>query len=233
MKHRLLMAAAVAAVMAILLVSTLGFFWRKDPVPEGDPTPRPEGEGWLDLLAPERVAAWKNVTDEKKIFEIEDGILHIFGRTLYPLRYAGYTGEEFEDFELHLEFKVARNANSGVFLRAQSDDPLARGFEVQVLEDYGKKPTKNRSGAIYDVVTPMFNMSRPAGEWNSFDITVEGDTVIVFMNGWRVIHTDLSKMTKPLGKFDIPYAELPHEGMIMLQDHGGEVWYRNIFVKKL
>lgn len=233
MKRNAVMGATAAAVMVILLVSTLGFFWRKDPVPEGEPTPPPQGEGWLDLLAPERAAAWKNVTDDKDIFEIEGGILHIFGRTLYPLRYAGYTGEEFEDFELHLEFKVARNANSGVFLRAQSNDPLTRGFEVQVLEDYGKKPAKNRSGAIYDVVTPMFNMSRPAGEWNSFDITVHGDTVIVFMNGWRVIHTDLSKMTKPLGKFDIPYAELPHEGMIMLQDHGGEVWYRNIFVKKL
>jgi hypothetical protein len=233
MKRKVLLGTAAAAVFLILLGSTLGFFWGKDPVPEGQPTPPPQGEEWVDLLDGQQIAAWKNVTDDKKIFEIMDGMLHIFGRTLYPLRYVGYTGEEFGDFELHLEFRVARNANSGVFLRAQSDDPLARGFEVQILEDHGKKPTKNRCGAIYDVVTPMFNMSRPAGEWNSFDITLKGETVIVFMNGWRIVHTDFSKMTTPLGKFEIAYAELPHEGMIMLQDHGGEVWFRNIRIKKL
>ncbi|MEA3366225.1 MAG: DUF1080 domain-containing protein [Candidatus Hydrogenedentes bacterium] len=233
MKRKVLLGIAAAAVLLILLGSTLGFFWGKDPVPEGQPTAPPQGEEWLNLLEGQRVAAWKNVTDDKEIFEINDGVLHIFGRTFYPLRYVGYTGEAFGDFELHLEFRVARNANSGVFLRAQRDDPLARGFEVQILEDHGKKPTKNRSGAIYDVVTPMFNMSRPAGEWNSFDITVKGDTVIVVMNGWRIIHTDFSKMITPLGKFEIAYAELPHEGMIMLQDHGGEVWFRNIRIKKL
>ncbi len=232
MNRKLIVGIGVLAALGLVLGSTLGFFWGKDPVPVGEPTPPPEGEGWLELLAEERLGEWKNVTDDKDIFEAGGGMIHIYGRTVHPLRYVGYTGENFADFDLHLEFKVARNANSGVFLRAQGVDPLARGFEIQVLDDHGKKPTKNRSGAIYDVVTPMFNMSRPAGEWNSFDITVDGGEVIVFMNGWRVIHTGFSKMTTPLGKFDVPYAELPREGMIMLQDHGGEVWYRNILIRK-
>ncbi|NUM52053.1 MAG: DUF1080 domain-containing protein [Candidatus Hydrogenedentes bacterium] len=208
----------------------VGLFDR-EPVPAGTPTSRPEGTGWIDLLDEEHAALWKNVGDDMDIFKVQDGVLHIFGRTVYPLRYVTYTGETFGDFDLHLEYKVARRANSGVFLRTQPNDPVNRGFEVQVLDDFGKRPTKNSCGAIYDVVTPMFNMSRPAGEWNSFDISVKGKKVVVVMNGWTIIDTDLSKMTTPLGKFPIAYNDLPLVGNVALQDHGGEVWYRNVMVR--
>lgn len=201
--------------------------------PYGTPTLPPAGEEWVNLLAESRQHAWRNVTDDKDIFEFQGETLHIFGRTLYPLRYVAYTEEDLGDFELHVEFKVARGANSGVFLRADPDDPVNRGFEIQVLDDHGTPPDKQGSGAIYDVVTPMFNMARPAGEWNSYDIKVEGDTVRVVANGWLVVHADLSKMTMPIGKFEVPFAELPKEGLLMFQDHGGEVWYRNVYLKKL
>ncbi|MCC6145569.1 MAG: DUF1080 domain-containing protein [Candidatus Hydrogenedentes bacterium] len=220
---------------SLLVITVIAVFairaWLKDPVPSGEPTPPPAGEGWMNLLDEAHAKSWANITDDKDIFEIADGMLHIFGRTVYPLRYAGYTGQPFSDFDLHLEFRLEDGANSGVFLRVQRDDPVRRGWEVQVLEDYGSAPNKNGCGAIYDVVTPMFNMSRPAGEWNSFDISVRGPEVVVFVNGWRVVHTDFSKMTSPIGKFETPFAELPKEGLLALQDHGGEVWYRNIFIK--
>lgn len=203
------------------------------PVPVGVVTPVPSGEGWIDLLDASHTAAWKNVGDDKDIFEIKDNELHIFGRTIYPLRYATYTAEKFTDFDLHVEFKLARRTNSGVFLRAQPNDPVHRGFEVQVLEDFGTPPNKNGCGAIYDVVSPMFNLSRPAGEWNSFDVHVQGDNVVVVVNGWKVVDTDFSKMTTPLGKFSTPYAQMQHEGNVALQDHGGECWYRNLKVKRL
>jgi len=224
------MAGAGAAIVGA------GIGWscrKKNPVAVGAPTAPPQGEGWINLLDDAHRAGWKNTVDEKDIFEISESILHIFGRTVYPLRYAGYTAERFADFDLHLEFRVAANANSGVFLRAQLGDPVYRGFEVQVLEDYGKAPTKNSCGAIYDIAAPMFNMSRPAGEWNSFDIHVQGREVIVRMNGWMVIHADFALMTQPIGKFKVPFAELPLEGHLLLQDHGGEAWYRNIYIKRL
>lgn len=217
---------------ALLAMLSAGCGASKNPVPIGQPTPRPEGEGWIDLLDAEHAPGWKNITDDKDIFAINDGVLHIFGKTIHPLRYAGYAPERFGDFELHIEFKLARRANSGVFVRSQPNDPVQRGFEIQVLEDHGKPPSKNSCGSIYDITTPMYNMSRPAGEWNSFDISVKGKEVIVFMNGWRIIHTDLSKMSTPLGKFKIAYDEMPMEGMLMLQDHGGEAWYRNILIRK-
>ena len=225
----------VALVGALTVVAVAGLLfralWAGGPVPEGLPTPRPGGDGWVDLLDADHAAGWENVTDETDIFEIQDCVLHIFGNSVYPLRYAAYTAERFGDFDLHLEFRLESGANSGVFIRAQPDDPVYRGFEVQVLEDHGKPPSKNGSGAIYDVATPMFNMARPAGEWNSYDISVNGREVVVVMNGWMVVHTDLSKMTKPIGKFEIPFAELPLEGVLALQDHGGEAWYRNVLIR--
>lgn len=223
-----LLAALVLLAGALMLG---GRFWPRGPIPVGEPTAPPEGPGWIDLLSEEHAPLWKNITDDKDIFAIEDGVLHIYGRTWFPLRYVGYTGRDFGDFDLHLAFKLTRRANSGVFLRVQENDPVRRGWEVQVLEDYGKPPHRHGCGAIYDIVTPMYNMSRPPGEWNSFDISVRGHIVKVTMNGWLIVHADFSKMTEPLGKFPLPYAEMPLSGLIALQDHGGEVWFRDIRVR--
>lgn len=203
------------------------------PRPEGMPTAVPSGAGWTNLLEKDQVPLWKNITDEEDIFEIKEGQLHLWGRSLTKLRYAGYTGRVFGDFELHLEFRLARRTNSGVFLRVTENDPVRRGFEVQVLDDHGRHPNRTGTGSLYDVACPMFNMARPAGEWNSYDITVQEQRVVVQVNGWKVLDTDLAKMTAPIGKFPIAFAELPLEGMIALQDHGGEIWFRNMWIRPL
>lgn len=224
----------------LLVVAMLAYFavqhWMarpSGPVPVGAATSVPGGDGWINLLDTAHAAQWKNLGDDMDIFEIKDGMLHVYGVTLTPLRYATYTGERFTDFELHVEFKVASGTNSGLFLRAQPNDPVARGFEVQVLDDFGDVPTKNSCGSVYDVVSPMFNLSRPAGEWNSYDIVVRGTSVAIVHNGWKVIDTDFAKMSTPLGKFKIPYAEMQREGNVAVQDHGGECWYRNFLVRKI
>jgi hypothetical protein len=53
------------------------------------------------------------------------------------------------------------------------------------------------------------------------------------MNGWKILDLDLSRMTTPIGKFDTPLAELPKVGHVILQDHGAEVWFRNLVIKPL
>lgn len=229
---KLMVAVLVLAVLAGVGV-WVALRVMKGPVPEGMPTPRPEGAEWIDLLHAAHAPNWKNVSDDKDLFEIKDGVLHIYGRMIPPLRYVGYTADTFGDFDLHIEYKVTPRANSGIFLRVPVGGSSLRGFEVQVLDDYGKPPSKNSSGSIYDVVTPMFNLSRPVGEWNSYDISARGHEFIIIMNGWMVVHTDFAKMTKPLGKFKTPYAQMPLEGNFTLQDHGGEVWYRNILMRKI
>lgn len=200
-------------------------------LPSGAPTARPTGDGWIDLFDAAHEAQWKNVDDDTKIYELKDGSFHVF--PIGPMRHVAYLGEEFGDFEMHLEFKLAKGTNSGVFFRSDPKNPVYAGFEVQVLDDAGTLPNKNSSGAIYDVATPMFNVTRPAGEWNSYDITCKGPNVTVVVNGWKVLDVDLSKLTMPVGKFSTPLATLPQKGNILLQNHGGEAWYRNLVVRKL
>ena len=203
-------------------------------IPVGKCTPLPQGEGWIALFSLENQTKWENVTSQNKKegFEFLSGnVFHIFGSKSGG--YIAYIGEEVTDFELHIEFKLTPKANSGVFFRSDLKDPVQKGFEIQVLECYGDPPHKQNCGALYDVATPMFNMCFPPGEWNSFDITCKGSHLVVYMNGWKVIDVDISLMTMPIGKFDTPLAQLPQKGYFLLQDHGGEVWYRNAFYRKL
>ena len=225
---------AITAAWMILAMIGLSACRGAQRQPELPPQAPPEGAGWMNLLSPEHAGHWEELTGRNEIFSIENGELTIHGRFLpLPLRYVAYKGQEFGDFELHIDFKVTRRANSGVFLRSNPDDPVGRGMEVQVLDSYGDRPHHHGAGSVYDVITPMFNPSMPVGEWNSYRIRLEGDELEVVFNGIKVIDADLSQLTMPIGKFDTPYAELPKEGLIMLQDHGGEVYFRNIFVREL
>lgn len=201
-------------------------------IPAGEPTPRPQEEGWMDLFAPENASHWKNVTDTRKdIFTIENGVFHVPGQN--GTRYIAWDKETFGNFQLHVEFKVPQDANSGIFVRTDPADPVQRGMEIQVFGDYGSAPSIHSSGALYDIATPMFNMAKPAGEWNSFDLSFSGPNLEVVYNGWKVLSLDTSKMTMPIGKFDTPLASLPPEGHIILQDHGSEVWFRNLMVRRV
>ena len=203
--------------------------WR---APQGQPTPVPSGEGWIDLFSAENAPYWKNVTDDRKdIFKIEDGVFQVPGQG--STRYMAWQKEKFGNFEMHIEFRIQEDANSGVFVRTDPADPVQRGMEVQVFGDYGDAPTIHGSGALYDIATPMFNMALPAGQWNSYDIRFVGSNLDVVYNGWKVLALDVSIMTMPIGKFDTPLAVLPQEGHIILQDHGDEVAFRNLKIRRI
>ncbi len=163
-------------------------------------------------------------------FYLEDGALACKGYGYHWFRYT----EPLSDFVLRLEFRIARDSNSGVCLRsAREGAPPFTGFEVQICDDTGQPPGLHTTGAIYDVVSPMFNASRPVGQWNQMEITVRGLTVVVVLNGLKVIDTDFACLTEPRGKFDFAYAHMPRSGYLALQDHWTPVWYRNIRLRKL
>ena len=245
---RLILAPVMTLAAIAYVVAGVDYFEIWKPKPAGKLTAAPQGAAWEDLLSAANAPQWKDPAGTQT-FDVREGTLHI-PQSPHPfisLKYATFTGKTFGDFDLHLEFKLGEtpwwtmipyailspqmHGNSGVFLRVPKDESALRGFEVQVVGDYGWPPCKTGTGSIYDVVTPMFNMARPVGEWNAYDISTRGTKVTVAVNGWRVIDTDFAQLTAPVGKFRTAYAQLPREGRIALQDHGSEITYRNIRIR--
>ena len=90
------------------------------------------------------------------------------------------SNEKFWNFKLHVEYRIPPGTNSGIGLRAR--------YEVQILDDYGQPPGPQGNGAIYSRITPSLNASKPAGEWQTVDVTLIGREVSVVLNGRRIIH---------------------------------------------
>jgi hypothetical protein len=168
---------------------------------------------------------------------VEDGVLHI-----KPAGGDLWTKERFGDFVLDLDFKVDKGTNSGIFLRTDSiANWLHTGIEVQVLDSSGKEnPGKHDAGAIYDVLAPSKNAMKPAGEWNHYTITAKGSNIQVVLNGEKIVDMNLDNWPEahknPDGtpnKFNIAYKDMARSGHIGLQEHGQNVWYRNIRLREL
>lgn len=186
---------------------------------------------WNDLLTEDL----SNLVYKPGTWAMEEGLLtHKGGGDIW-------TKGCYEDFVLELEFKLADETNSGVFIR--NIDNLNwrhRGMEVQVFDSYGDEPGKHSCGAIYDCIAPSRNMTKKPGEWNHYSITCKGNKVNVVLSGKEIIDMDLNRWTEPhkspdgtKNKFPVALKSLQRPGYIGFQDHGTPVWYRNIRIKRL
>jgi len=191
-----------------------------------------QDDGWRDLFAKDL----SNCKYQSGSWTLKKGVL---ARTGYG---DIWTKEEFGDFILDLEFKLAKKTNSGVFLRtADSNDSINTGIEVQVLDSYGiTEPGKRDCGAIYDCLAPAKKMVKKPGEWNHYTITCKGNKIEVVLNGEQIIDMDLDQWTQagknPDGtnnKFKTAYKDMPRAGHIGFQEHNRPVWYRNVKIKPL
>ncbi len=196
-------------------------------------------EGFVSLFDGNSLDGWftvpGNTQDTWKINEAEGTL----GRDLQQ----GYiwTVGTYSDFILELEFKLSWRCNSGLFFRTNPADPVQGGFEIQIHDiKEGELPGKHGIGALYDAQAATANTLKKRGEWNRLRLHVEGDMVKVWINDTMVNDIDLSRWTtaeqNPDGsknKFKAALSELPKIGHIGFQDHGHNVWYRNIFLKEL
>jgi hypothetical protein len=129
--------------------------------------------------------------------------------------------ESFWNFKLHVEFRVGEHSNSGIGLRGR--------YEVQILEDYGKPPNTHSNGALYSRIAPAVNASKPAGEWQAYDIRLVGSTVTVVLNDQKVIDKqEIEGLTAIAGN-----ADEGKPGPFILQGDHGPVEFRKIVLTPL
>jgi Domain of Unknown Function (DUF1080) len=129
----------------------------------------------------------------------------------------------YDDFVLDLEFKVAENSNSGVFVRSSSQRSY---LQTQIRDSHGKaEPLGNDDcGAVVGVAAPSKNMSKPAGQWNRMIITCESDRMQVKLNGEVVINLDLNKSQR---------TQSVRSGRIGFENKNSPVAFRNVRIKVL
>ena len=197
-----------------------------------------EESGWHRLFDGRTLNGWKATGNKAAGWAVEEGAIACLANGGGYL----YTTEPFQDFVLRGEFKVNPRVNSGIFLRwSDLRDPVNTGIEIQVLDSFGRvKPERHDCGAIYDILAPSFDATRPAGEWNPIEITADGPILRVVLNDQQIAEADLREWTTPhqnpdgsRNKFQYAYNTMTHPGHIGLQDHGGRCWYRNLQIKSL
>lgn len=199
-------------------------------------TPRMAEQGWKLLFNGCSLGNWEFA--DPKAWVIDDGAICYTHNGGGMIR----TRETYKNFTLQIDFRVDKGTNSGVFFRwTNANDPVQTGIEMQVLDSAAKQvPDKHDCGAVYDCLAPSANSMKPAGEWNRCRITCYNNWIDIILNGKHVIHMDLNQWTaahkNPDGtpnKFNKAYKDMVQPGFIGLQDHGGKVWYKNIYLKEL
>jgi len=131
------------------------------------------------------------------------------------------TEATFEDFNLKLEVSIPKGSNSGVYLRGI--------YEIQVADSYGQKLDPHNMGAVYSRITPTVAAEKPAGEWQSLDMTLADRHVTVILNGTKII--DNQPVEGCTG--GALTADDFSPGPIYLQGDHGTVSYRNMVLKPI
>jgi hypothetical protein len=136
----------------------------------------------------------------------------------------------FENFSFDFEYQHGAGGNSGLYFRVSDQaDPVASGFEVQIMDSTGKADSEmghHDLGGIIQTHGASKNMSKAPGEWNRMTVTLEGNHLKVVLNGETIQDLDLAASKKP-------DKELAASGKISIQDHGLPFAVRNLRVKKL
>src|SRR3954447_2945478 len=201
------------------------------------PAPPPQDATVLIGAAADR-SAWQMMDGAPVTWTMSDGVLET-GKGIIRTR------AEFTDYQLHVEFATPKDVkgdsqergNSGVFLNGK--------FEIQVLDSYQNRTYADGSAsAMYGQFPPLVNASRPAGEWQAYDIvftsprftaggTLDTPAVVTVLHNSIVVHANRAFWGPTAHKKIDPYTPDNARGPIALQDHGNPIRYRNIWIRPL
>ncbi|KRD12967.1 glycosyl hydrolase [Flavobacterium sp. Root901] len=178
---------------------------------------------------------------------VEDGLLHFDPKAAENGQGGDLvTNAEFENFHLKLEWKISPNGNSGIIFYINENpekypNTFSTGLEMQVLDNDGHpdgKITKHRAGDLYDLIQSKSEPVKPVGEWNKAEIISNKGKLTFILNGVIVVETVLWDTNFQRLIDGSKFAGWPEfgtfkKGKIALQDHGNNVWFRNIVIKPL
>jgi hypothetical protein len=209
-------------------------------------------DGWQLLFDGASVKGWHKYGGEPagSAWKVADSSLYLEAseKKDWQINNGGdiVTDDEFENFDLTLDWKIDTAGNSGIMFYIQDDSvkyeyPWYTGPEMQVLDNdrhSDAKINKHRAGDLYDLIASSKETVKPALQWNSVEIKSLNGKLDLFLNGENVVSTmlwdDNWKKLVAGSKFkDMPGFGSFKKGRIGLQDHGNSVWFRNIKIKKL
>jgi hypothetical protein len=150
-----------------------------------------------------------------------------------------YTADEYSDFTVRFEFKLAPGANNGLGIRAPlSGDAAYVGMEIQILDDshpkYAGLQPYQFHGSVYGTVPAKRDCLKPVGEWNSEEVTAKGRQVTVKVNGKTIVDADIDKASTPQTMDHRDHPGLKRDkGHIGFLGHGDYLEFRNIRIKTL
>ncbi|MDX2024462.1 MAG: DUF1080 domain-containing protein [Deltaproteobacteria bacterium] len=223
------------------------------------PTPTPntlsaaeKRQGWRLLFDGKTLAGWRGFhqTDVPNVgWKVQDDSI-VYEPVCPTCEKPGdlITKDEYDNFELRIDWKLSPKGNSGV--KYLVDESLVKtghgglGFEMQVLDNEGHPDAKkgiagNRTaGGLYDLIPPAQQTAKPVGQWNEARLVVHGNHIEHWLNGQKVVEYERGcQMMKALIAGS-KYAANPGfgeaaKGHLLLQDHGDQVWFRNIKLRVL
>ena len=209
-------------------------------------TDKEKKQGWKLLFDGKTTSGWKTFNSNKAGpgWKASNGELYL-DKSVKEGRGDLITNAEFQDYELSIEWKIDACGNSGIIFNvvedAKYDNTYLTGPEMQVLDNSchpDAKIIKHRAGDLYDLISCTTETVKPAGEWNHARIISNKAKMEFWLNGTKVVeftmHTPQWDEMVANSKFNtMPDFGDALKGHIALQDHGDQVWFRNIKIREL
>lgn len=209
-------------------------------------TKKEQSQGWTLLFDGENMQHWKGFKKDEvpAAWQIEDGAIALVGKGGGDI----VTRNEYQNFELMLDWKISEGGNSGIFFNV-SEDPkfqytFQTGPEMQIIDDErhpDAKQGKNgnrQAGTNYDLHPLAEPAVKPVGEYNTVRLVVKDGNVEQYLNGKKVVAYTLwspewERMVQESKFVSMPDYGRYKSGHIALQDHGDKVWFKNIKIRPL
>jgi len=207
---------------------------------------------WAPIFDGKTTKGWHTYgkTEAGKAWKAENGVLHLDASAKgdWQTKNGGdlVSDAEYENFELSVEWKISKAGNSGIIFYVNDNPEKYKyswhtGIETQVADNKENEDgqiQKHRAGDLYDLISISKEVVKPAGEWNKTIVLVNNGILNIFVNDEQVITTKLWNDNWKKLVAQSKFKEWPDfgtfkKGHIVLQDHGADVWFKDIKIKRL